>query len=104
MSITPIPSTGFITGLPQTGGLPAAKALPGGDQASFGSLVNDMLQQANQQQLQADASIGDLVTGQTENVDDVVLSVVKADLAFRMVLEIRNRLMQSYQEVMRMQI
>jgi len=70
----------------------------------FSDVVSGMLSDVNQQHVQADASIEQLITGETENVDDVVMSVVQADLAFRMVLEIRNRLISSYQEVMRMQV
>jgi len=90
-----------------TSGLAAAKPLQsvqptGAD--GFGDVVKGMLNDVNQQHVQADASIEQLITGETDNVDDVVMSVVQADLAFRMVLEIRNRLISSYQEVMRMQV
>jgi flagellar hook-basal body complex protein FliE len=71
---------------------------------SFGQAVTDLLQGANSQQLQADAAINDLAAGNSDGVHQVVLAVAKADLAFRMVLEIRNRLIESYQEVMRMQV
>ena len=70
----------------------------------FGQTVTDLLKGANAQHLQADAAISDLMAGNSEGVHQVVLAVAKADLAFRMVLEIRNRLIESYQEVMRMQI
>lgn len=70
----------------------------------FGKLVGDLLQDVNQPHIQADSNVQNLMTGETGNVDDVVMSVVQADLAFRMVLEIRNRLISSYQEVMRMQV
>jgi len=44
------------------------------------------------------------VTGEAESIHDVVLTTSRADLAFRLMMEIRNRLIASYQEVMRMQI
>jgi len=74
------------------------------DKASFPSAISDFLQDANTQQLRADQSLQELVTGQSENVHDVVVSMAKADLSFRLMLEIRNRLVESYQEVMRMQV
>jgi flagellar hook-basal body complex protein FliE len=71
---------------------------------SFLSLLGEQLDQINQQHHLADRQIQQLALGQTDAVHDVVLSVAKADLMFRMVLEIRNRLIESYQEVMRMQV
>ncbi|MEZ6064730.1 MAG: flagellar hook-basal body complex protein FliE [Planctomycetaceae bacterium] len=44
-----------------------------------------------------------LVTGETDNIHDLVVSVARADIAFRF-LEVRDQLISSYQEVMRMQI
>jgi flagellar hook-basal body complex protein FliE len=72
--------------------------------ASFQSAISDLLKEANTQHVQADQSVQQLVTGQTDNVHDVVLSMAKADLSFRLLLEIRNKLMDSYQEIMRMQV
>lgn len=70
----------------------------------FGDLLASALKDANAQQINADTQIRDLVTGEQESVDEVALSVVKADLAFRMLLEIRNKLVSAFQEVMRMQV
>jgi len=42
--------------------------------------------------------------GRPDNIQDVVLSAAQADLAVRMVIELRNRLVNTYQEVMRMQV
>ncbi|MGB6044915.1 MAG: flagellar hook-basal body complex protein FliE [Pirellulales bacterium] len=70
----------------------------------FVQTISELLGEANANQVSADQSINDLVTGRTDNAHDVVLSLAKADLSFRMVLEIRNRLIEAYQEVLRMQI
>ncbi len=45
-----------------------------------------------------------LATGKSDDIQNVVVSMAKADLTFRLVLEIRNRLIESYQEIMRMQV
>ncbi|MCA9067156.1 MAG: flagellar hook-basal body complex protein FliE, partial [Planctomycetaceae bacterium] len=55
-------------------------------------------------QAEVGAGIRDLVTGETDSIHDVVLTASQADLAFRLVMEIRDRLIASYQEVMRMQV
>lgn len=70
----------------------------------FEGAVSKFIGEVNSQQLQADAAIENLATGRADNVHDVVLTAVKADLSVRMLLEIRNQLVSSYQEVMRMQL
>lgn len=100
MSVSPV---GSPSGLPPVG--PVGPAAPQPETGrGFGDVVEGLLKDVNQQQTSADTNIQNLMTGDTSNVDDVVMSVVQADLAFRMVLEIRNRLISSYQEVMRMQV
>ena len=93
---------------PATQVVPAGPTVkPGGTAEparNFAQTVSELLQGANSQQLQADAAINELAAGNSQGVHQVVLAVAKADLAFRMVLEIRNRLIESYQEVMRMQV
>ncbi len=75
---------------------------PGGD--PFSQLVSRLIDDANAQQLQSNEVLNQFATGQSDNVQDLVLAVAKADLSFRLVLEIRNRLIEAYQEVMRMQM
>jgi flagellar hook-basal body complex protein FliE len=70
----------------------------------FADMVKDLVQQTDRQQIQAEQEVQKLVTGETDSIHDVVLTTSKADLAFRLMMEIRNRLIASYQEIMRMQI
>ena len=60
--------------------------------------------EAHAKQATADHAILDLATGKTENIHEVMLAVTKADLTFRTVLQIRNRLTEAYQEIMRMAV
>lgn len=83
--------------------LPAAKDA-GSTSHSFLDMLGEQLENVNQQQHDANQQVQQLALGNSEGIHDVVLSVAKADLMFRMVLEIRNRLVESYQEVMRMQV
>ena len=63
-----------------------------------------MVEKANQPHVDADAALKQLVMGETDNVHNVVMSVVQADVSFRFMLELRNRLTEAYQEIMRMQV
>ena len=71
---------------------------------SFAEIVADEFRSSNAAQVKADEAIQGLVTGKTTNIEETVMSVVKADLSFRMLLEIRNRVVEAYQEIMRMQV
>jgi flagellar hook-basal body complex protein FliE len=94
------------TSLPM-GGMPSMSAVSSAGGASgpsgiFSDLVNRFVGEANTQQLVADQSVQDLALGKTDSMHGVLLEVAKADLAFRLVLEIRNRLSEAYQEVAKM--
>lgn len=98
------------SGLPQTTSIigrdfniPDVNGGAGGE-VPFADMVKGLVQQTDQQQQIAELGVEQLVTGETDSIHDVVLATSKADLAFRLMMEIRNRLIASYQEVMRMQI
>ncbi len=70
----------------------------------FSKMMNQMLGEVMQSQGKMDQDVTSLATGQAENVHEIVLNVAQADLMFRLVMEVRDRLISSYQDVMRMQI
>jgi len=83
----------------------AGRLQPGKNEGDpFKQAMTSFMSDVNDSQSAADEALQNLVTGEADNVHDVVISMAKADLAFRMVLEIRNRLTESYQEIMRMQV
>ena len=96
---------GPITGVAPTSGISQSPTAQGPKQkTTFAKLVADQINQGNAKQVEMDQAVQQLATGQANNVQDVVLSMVKADLSFRMLLEIRNRVIEAYQEIMRMQV
>jgi len=101
--MTAIPSIATGVQLPVVGGVDNLRPTNKSG-TPFAQVITELVQDTNDQQLLADQSVRDLITGKADSVHGVVLSVAKADLAFRMVLEIRNRLVDSYQEIMRMQV
>ena len=66
---------------------------------AFRDMLVDSIQQVNQMQQQADQAVEQLFTGGDVNPAEVLTAVQKADLAFRMVMQVRNKLVQAYQEV-----
>lgn len=71
---------------------------------SFGDTLKESMNEVNNLQLDADKSIEGLVSGQNKNIHETMIAISKADLAFRMTMQVRNKVMDAYQEVMRMQI
>lgn len=69
------------------------------DSESFKALMIEQLQQVNSMQTDADTAVKQLMTGGDVNPAEVLTSLQKADLSFRMVMQIRNKLMQAYQEI-----
>lgn len=68
-----------------------------------GALVNQF-RDVNKMQTNADAMVHSLITGGDVNEAEVLTAVQKADLAFRMMLQIRNKLMDAYREIQQIQI
>lgn len=71
---------------------------------AFARLLTQFVGEAGNQQALAEKSVTNLAAGRSDNVHNAMLAMVKADLSFHLVLEIRNRLSEAYQEIMRMQI
>ena len=87
--------------LPPQGGfnqLPSVNT-QGTGTTSFKDLLLDSIQDVNSMQQQADQAVETLMTGGDAEPAEVLTAVQKADLAFRLMMQMRNKMMQVYQEV-----
>ncbi|QBG47378.1 flagellar hook-basal body complex protein FliE [Verrucomicrobia bacterium S94] len=75
---------------------------PAGGQG-FGDLLTDLVNKVDGMQKAADASVSDVVSGKVTDVHQVAVKVQEAGVAFDLMLGVRNRLMDAYQELMKMQ-
>ncbi len=73
-------------------------------QKSFGDFMVESLNEVNRLQSEADAGVQRLLTGETDNVAEVFAASNKAGIAFDLLLEVRNRLMDAYREIKQMQV
>lgn len=87
--------------LMQSGAAGAAGATP---DKSFGQLLSDALDSVNTLQHQADQASTDLATGKVEDISQVVIATEKATVALQLTIQLRNKVLESYQEMMRMQV
>ena len=75
-----------------------------GSGASFGNVIQQFVADTNAQQLQADQAVQGLVAGQTDSIHETMLAMAKADLSLRVFMEVQGKVVEAYQEIMRMQI
>ncbi len=76
----------------------------GAPSTSFTDVLKKSIAEANQLQLDAEKAVNALSTGKTDNVAEVMTAVQKADLAFRTLLQIRNKLLDAWNQTMNMRI
>ena len=95
-----------VPGISGSMSIAAAQARPAerGSAKGFVDLLARMVDIANDRQLKAEQGVKDFAAGKIENVHEVMLAETEADLSFKMLLQTRNKLVEAYKEIMRMQI
>lgn len=71
---------------------------------NFGELLAQGLEHVKSLQADADAAVLQLALGETDNLHQVMTAVERASIALELTIAIRNRLVDAYQELMRMQV
>jgi flagellar hook-basal body complex protein FliE len=87
-------------GLSVPSGTPAA----GGGSKTFAELLQNSLEEVNLHQNQADRAIKELVAGRTKNVHETLLAIERADSSLKLAMQVRNKVLEAYREIMRMQV
>lgn len=83
--------------------LPPLNATERTTDTGFQDVLRDLVGQVNTLQKSADASINGLVTGATTNVHDVTIKMAEAGVAFDLMMQVRNKLLEAYQQIIKMQ-
>ena len=93
----PIPLPGQATAAQSSGVTEGAK--------TFKDYLVDSIKEVNTMQQDADQAVEQLVTGSGDvNPAEVLTAVQKADIAFRMMMQVRNKMVQAYQEVQNLRV
>ncbi|MCS7305066.1 MAG: flagellar hook-basal body complex protein FliE [Thermoguttaceae bacterium] len=71
---------------------------------SFQEFLLDSIRQVNAMQQEADRAVEQLMSGGPADPAEVLTAVQKADLAFRLMMQIRNKLLQAFQEIQNIRI
>ena len=83
---------------------PFADSSSGSLGVSFESLLKNSMNKVNDLQLDSDRLVNSLATGDVEDVSAVVLSAQRAEFALRMITEVRNKLVDAYQQLGRLPV
>lgn len=98
-----------ITGIES--GIGLAKAFPEMNKVSStattdgaGKFFSELVSKVNDIQVQSNKSIDGLASGESKNLHEVMIAVEKASISFQFMSQVRNKALEAYQEVMRMQV
>jgi flagellar hook-basal body complex protein FliE len=72
--------------------------------SDFSSVLKNAINNLEKTQLESDQAVVDLVTGNTEDFHTPIIAMEKAVLTMDLAVNIRNKVLEAYQEIMRMQI
>jgi flagellar hook-basal body complex protein FliE len=93
-------SIGSIGGLPK---LPSLEPAEGEGEGGFGAVLSNALQQVNQLSGAADQQVGNLLKGASGDMSTVMIAVEKADVAFQLMMQVRNKIVNAYQDIEKLQ-
>ena len=102
-----VDNLGNIHGVP--GATPLRPPVPGRDKAvpdgaEFKDILQHSIDEVNRLQKEADTAGRALINGETDNVAEVMTAVEKATKSFEMLMQVRNQLVEAYEEILRMRI
>jgi flagellar hook-basal body complex protein FliE len=97
----------IFPGLPNFPTVPTSPTAPTGidDDASggFGSVLHQAIDKVGALGNDSDKQIGELVEGKRQDIHNVMIAVEKADVAFQLMMQVRNKIVNAYQEVSKLQ-
>lgn len=70
----------------------------------FSEIFKKSLEEVNKLQNNSDKMTGQLVTGEVNDVSEVMVAAQKASVSLQLTVQVRNKVVEAYQEVMRMQL
>lgn len=93
-----------ITSLPPSLITPQGTSDVGRTKSGFGEILSSTIESTNNAQLAGDMAVERLMTGEAKHLHEVMIAVEEADVSLRMLVQMRNKALTAYEEIMRMQI
>lgn len=89
---------------PQLEKMLESKASGKAEATGFSEMLSDQIQQIDEAQKVADQAAVDFAAGKSRNLHETVLAMEMADTSLRMAVTVRNKVIEAYQEIMRMPV
>ena len=70
----------------------------------FTDMLANAISETNDKQVAADRAIEKLSSGEEKNIHEAMITMEKADISLRLMVQMRNKVVEAYQEIMRMQV
>ncbi|WP_285114838.1 flagellar hook-basal body complex protein FliE [Leifsonia sp. fls2-241-R2A-40a] len=99
----PIPAIGAISGIGATGGVTATQATGATGGASFGNALTGAIDNLQQLQGTSDKLAIQAVTGNLDDIHDATIASTRAQVTLELVAGVRNKAVDAFNEIMRMQ-
>jgi flagellar hook-basal body complex protein FliE len=93
-----------IEGISKSISIPSTQTSGETGGASFAKVLEQAVQEVDGKMKAADSDQNKLLSGETDNLHQAMISIQESSVAFSLMVEVRNKLMDSYQELMRMQV
>lgn len=71
---------------------------------NFGEMLKEAITEVNQLQIGSEEEVQRFISGESKDVHTAMLALQRADTSFQMLMQVRNKIVQAYQEIMRMQV
>lgn len=71
--------------------------------ASFGHMLAQSLNEVNRLHMAADEAVENLAAGKQKNIHETMIAMEKANVAFELLMQVRNKIISAYETIMRMQ-
>lgn len=71
---------------------------------SFGEVLADSIREVNEIQQSVDVRMEKLAAGETSNIHETLIEMQRAEISMKMLLQVRNKMVSAYQEIMRLQV
>jgi flagellar hook-basal body complex protein FliE len=99
-----IAALGSLGSIGSIGGLPKMPPLQSSDtQGGFGAILSTALERVNDLESGANQQVGSLLKGGNTDMSTVMIAVEKADVAFQMMMQVRNKIVNAYQDIEKLQ-
>jgi flagellar hook-basal body complex protein FliE len=85
-------------------GLNSTNKIEEGNDKSFQNMLNDAISDVNNQQVEGYKSMEGIATGKVTNLQEAVQRIEEAELSMKLALEVKNKALNAYREIMKMQI